>query len=161
MPNDDKTGYGNPPKHTRFKPGQSGNPKGRPKGTKNLKTDLEEELRELITIREGGNQKIVSKQRAMLKSLTAIAVHSDSRAAAIIFGLIYRLFHEDGVRIYRHQELEFGCRCSRERAARILSSLPRAEVEDLVEDGRVTVSCQFCNTTEAFDESQISALFET
>ncbi len=95
MQNDDDVGFGKPPKHTRFKPGQSGNHTGRPKGTKNLKTDLEEELRELITIREGGNQKIVSKQRAMLKSLTAKAVQGDSRAAAIVIDMMYRLLHED------------------------------------------------------------------
>ncbi len=95
MPSDDKTGYGNPPKHTRFKPGQSGHPKGRPKGTKNLKTDLEEELRELIVVREGGNVKTVSKQRAMLKSLTAKAVQGDPRAADIVINMMYRLLHED------------------------------------------------------------------
>ncbi len=95
MQNDDDVGFGKPPKHTQFKPGQSGNPAGRPKGTKNLKTDLEEELRELITIREGGNRKIVSKQRAMLKSLTAKAVQGDSRAAAIVIDMMYRLLHED------------------------------------------------------------------
>jgi hypothetical protein len=39
-------GHAKPPKHTRFQPGQSGNPRGRPKGTKNLKTDLIEELGE-------------------------------------------------------------------------------------------------------------------
>ncbi len=95
MPSDDKTGYGNPPKHTQFKPGQSGNPKGRPKGAKNLKTDLEEELRELIVVREGGNVKTVSKQRAMLKSLTAKAVQGDPRAADIVINMMYRLLHED------------------------------------------------------------------
>ncbi len=95
MQNDDDVGFGKPPRHTQFKPGQSGNPAGRPKGTKNLKTDLEEELRELITIREGGNQKIVSKQRAMLKSLTAKAVQGDPRAAAIVIDMMYRLLHED------------------------------------------------------------------
>ena len=95
MQNDDDVGFGKPPKSTQFKPGQSGNPGGRPKGTKNLKTDLEEELRELITIREGGNQKIVSKQRAMLKSLTAKAVQGDPRAAAIVIDMMYRLLHED------------------------------------------------------------------
>ena len=95
MPNDDGVGFGKPPKHAQFKPGQSGNPAGRPRGVKNLKTDLEEELRELITVREGGNQKIVSKQRAMLKSLTAKAVHGDSRAAAIVIEMMYRLLHED------------------------------------------------------------------
>ncbi len=95
MQNDDDIGFGKPPKHTQFKPGQSGNPAGRPKGTKNLKTDLEEELRELITVREGGNQKIVSKQRAMLKSLTAKAVQGDPRAADIVINMMYRLLHED------------------------------------------------------------------
>ena len=41
-----EVGYRKPPMHTRFKPGQFGNPRGRPKGTKNLKTDLQEELGE-------------------------------------------------------------------------------------------------------------------
>ena len=46
MTNDtNPVGYKQPPKHTQFKPGQSGNPKGRPKGTQNLATDLAEELR--------------------------------------------------------------------------------------------------------------------
>lgn len=94
MPNDDDVGFGKPPKHTQFKPGQSGNPSGRPKGTKNLKTDLEEELRELIIVHEGGNPKTVSKQRAMLKSLTAKAVHGDPRSAAILLDMMYRLLHE-------------------------------------------------------------------
>ncbi len=95
MPSDDKTGYGSPPKHTQFKPGQSGNPKGRPRGTKNLKTDLEEELGEMIVVREGGNPKTVSKQRAMVKSLTAKAVHGDARAMVIAFDLMCRLLHAD------------------------------------------------------------------
>ena len=67
-------GYGRPPQHTRFKPGQSGNPKGRPKGTINLKTDLMEELSERISVSEGGKPKKLSKQRALLKSLVAKAI---------------------------------------------------------------------------------------
>jgi hypothetical protein len=49
----DRVGYGKPPQRTQFKPGNSGNPRGRPKGTKNLKTDLMEELGEKILVHEG------------------------------------------------------------------------------------------------------------
>ncbi len=77
-------GYGRPPAHARFKPGQSGNPKGRPKRTKNLRTDLVEELGEFIRVREGDREYSVSKQRALIKALVARAVKGDTRAATSI-----------------------------------------------------------------------------
>jgi hypothetical protein len=63
---DSKVGYGNPPKATRFKPGHSGNPKGRPKGSRNLATDLAAELGEQITVREEGHSRRITKQRALI-----------------------------------------------------------------------------------------------
>ncbi len=54
MSGDYDVGYGKPPQHTRFRKGQSGNPTGRPKGARNLKTELLEELQEQILVREGG-----------------------------------------------------------------------------------------------------------
>jgi hypothetical protein len=85
---DDKVGYGRPPKHTQFKAGQSGNPAGRPRGAKNLKTDLIEELAERVSITENGRALKVSKQRLMLKALTAKAVKGDTKAASILIGLL-------------------------------------------------------------------------
>lgn len=94
---DDKfeVGYRKPPKQSQFQPGQSGNPKGRPKGARNLKTELEEELQERIPIKEGGQQMRVSKQRAMIKALTAKAIQGDTRAANVVIGMVYRLLGGD------------------------------------------------------------------
>ena len=93
----------------------------------------------------------------LMGSVTAAELLDPAIAPA---DLLFRLFHEDGVRIYRTQALDFACRCSRRRASRILASLPRAEVADLTVDGQVSVSCQFCNSTENFDEAEIAALYE-
>ncbi len=88
-PTDDyEVGYGRPPKNGQFKPGQSGNPKGRRKGSKNLATDLAEELGETIRIREGDRNLRVSKQRAMLKALVAKALKGDARAASLLIALV-------------------------------------------------------------------------
>lgn len=83
-----KSGYGKPPKHSQFKPGHSGNPKGRPKYTKNLKTDLKEEVHEHIQITEGGQPKKVSKQRAILKRTMENALKGNMRATELIIKLI-------------------------------------------------------------------------
>lgn len=91
MPGDYKVGYGRPPIETRFAKGRSGNPRGRPRGTKNLKTDLQEELRERITVREQGGERRYSKQRALVKSLTAKAIKGDARAANVLINMIHRL----------------------------------------------------------------------
>lgn len=85
---DYEIGYGKPPKQHQFKPGQSGNPKGRPKGTKNLKTDLFEELAEKLTVTEGGRTLKLSKQRVMLKALMAKAAKGDVRAANTVIDLV-------------------------------------------------------------------------
>lgn len=88
---DYKVGYGKPPKHTRFKPGVSGNPRGRQKGTKNLKTDLMEELGEKILVREGGQAQKVSKQRAVVKTLVARTLKGDARAANLLLSVMMRV----------------------------------------------------------------------
>jgi hypothetical protein len=88
---DYEVGYRKPPKHTRFKSGQSGNPRGRPKGTKNLKTDLMEELGEKVVIREGDQSRQVSKQRAVVKSLVTRTLKGDTRAGSLLMSMMMRL----------------------------------------------------------------------
>ena len=91
MSNDYEVGYGRPPIEHQFKPGQSGNPRGRPKGGKNLKTDLIEELQEQVLVTEGGRKQAIPKQRAMIKSLVARAVGGDVRAATAVIAELHRL----------------------------------------------------------------------
>lgn len=90
-----RVGYKQPPRHSRFRPGQSGNAKGRPKGTKNLKTDLEEELREKIQVREGDQPLKLSKQRAILKAQANRAIQGDTKAANLVVKLINDILLED------------------------------------------------------------------
>ena len=85
-------GYKRPPRECQFRPGQSGNPNGRPKGTRNFKTDLRDELSEMITFREGNRNIAVSKQRALIKRLVAAAIGGDARAINTIVALCARAF---------------------------------------------------------------------
>ena len=94
MTKSSRVGYGKPPEATRFKPGKSGNPKGRPKGSLNLATDLSAELGEQITVREGGRQHRISKQRALVKSLMAKALQGDVRATTAVLALYARVISE-------------------------------------------------------------------
>ena len=83
-----EVGYGRPPVHTRFKPGQSGNPKGRRKGSKSPKAVLEEVLARPITILEGGRRRTVKQVEAIFMALTAKALRGDLRAANQVFKLM-------------------------------------------------------------------------
>lgn len=87
-------GYGKPPRHTQFKKGRSGNPRGRPKGAKNLSTELAEELQERIALREGGARRVVSKQRAMLKRLMEKALQGDARSASLVINMVARFLDQ-------------------------------------------------------------------
>jgi molecular chaperone Hsp33 len=72
--------------------------------------------------------------------------------------LLYRLFHEEGVRVYRPVELKAECRCSRERVERVLAALPAPDLEDMKIDGRVFVTCEFCGRTYDFEETDLARL---
>jgi len=89
-----RIGYGKPPKATQFKKGNSGNPRGRPKGRRNLATDLAAELNEHVTVREEGRSRRISKQRALIKSLMAKALQGDVRATTAFLALYARVITE-------------------------------------------------------------------
>ena len=72
--------------------------------------------------------------------------------------LLFRLFHEDGVRAYRPHALAAQCRCSRERVERMLAALPPHDLVDLAIDGKLVVTCEFCNAAYSFDEETVAAM---
>ena len=82
---DYEVGYGKPPERTRFRPGQSGNPKGRPRKSKNLNTLLEQELESRITVREGDREKRLSKREAIIKRMVQGALGGDIRQLQFLF----------------------------------------------------------------------------
>jgi hypothetical protein len=75
-----KVGRGNPPKHTQFRKGQSGNKKGRPKGSKNLSTYIMEAARDQVSATVGGRTRTISKLQATTMQLATKAAGGDQAA---------------------------------------------------------------------------------
>jgi molecular chaperone Hsp33 len=73
--------------------------------------------------------------------------------------LLYRLFHEEGVRVFEPRGFSKGCRCTRGKVENILASLPKSEIDALKEDGEVVMTCQFCNVAFRFDEKELEEVF--
>jgi len=69
--------------------------------------------------------------------------------------LLYRLFHEDGVRVFPDLSLEWHCHCSRERTTEMLSQFSVEDKRYMIKDGQVEVTCEFCNTTYRFDPEEL------
>ena len=75
-----EVGYGKPPKDKQFKKGQSGNPKGRPKGSKNFSTNLREVLNSKVDITHGGKKKSTTTQDVALRTLKKNALTGNQRS---------------------------------------------------------------------------------
>ena len=93
MPPDQKgdyeVGYGEPPpRHTRFPKGQSGNPRGRPTGAKNLKTLLSEALNEPVIVTENGGHRKITKRQAIITQLVNRSATADLRAIKILLDIL-------------------------------------------------------------------------
>src|SRR5437763_1785278 len=94
MTGDYRIGFKRPPQSTRFRKGQSGNPKGRPK-TSSLKSDLAKQLTKRITLTVRGRKTTMTIQQAVVIALTTNAVKGDARSATIIFNLIKQMLEPD------------------------------------------------------------------
>ena len=85
---------------------------------------------------------------------------TDSLKQEEIFNLdleevLFRLFYEHQVRVSKKQEYVFGCRCNREKLQQTLSSMKPEDIEDMVENGKITATCNFCGQVYAFDKGEL------
>lgn len=80
-----KVGYGRPPLHTRFQKGRSGNPRGRPKGSRNLATLIAKALDRRVAVNENGRRRTISSREAIIAELVNRSVAADLKAIAMLF----------------------------------------------------------------------------
>lgn len=72
--------------------------------------------------------------------------------------LLFRLFHEGGVRVYRSRRINDSCRCSRHRVIGMLRGLPRGDLEGLKVEGALVVTCEFCNRRYTVADGDLDGL---
>jgi hypothetical protein len=86
-----EVGYGKPPRGAGFEKGQSGNPCGRPPGSRNLTTLLNDTLNETVTITENGRRRKITKREAVIKQLVNKSASADPRSLKILLDLMLNL----------------------------------------------------------------------
>lgn len=84
-------GYGRPPRHSRYKPGESGNRRGRPRGAKSAEATLESLFKQKVTIQDAGGRRKVSAMEALMRALMQRALRGDNRAAKLLLDVQQRL----------------------------------------------------------------------
>jgi len=73
--------------------------------------------------------------------------------------LLYRLFHEEGVRVFEPRPLVESCRCSGEKLEAVLGAMPRDEIEELKINGAIEVTCEFCTKVYRFDDEDLERIY--
>lgn len=90
---------------------------------------------------------------ATVKEAELLELHADH--------LLYRLYHQDPVRLFESSTVRFHCTCSRERTRNALATLPPTELEELLQDlGSITMDCEFCNQQYSFKRSDLADVLE-
>jgi hypothetical protein len=92
MPPDDEStdavGCGKPPRHSRFEPGQSGNPRGRPPGSKNLSSLLKKALDEPVIVVENNRRRRIAKREAIVKQFVNQSAKGDLKATQLLLSIL-------------------------------------------------------------------------
>lgn len=107
----------------------------------------------------GTSPHVVPEDDAWVESQALVATVSDVELVDPALSserLLYRLFHEHGVRVFRSRAVEAKCSCSEERVRNMLRSFTADDRAAMVEDGRILVTCEFCNMKYAFSPDAVA-----
>ena len=142
---------------------------------KNWKSSALMLQREPINDRYGASEGHLPEAGKDNIALDVFETNEDWRRASILMGsatkdelinydfdsntLLYKLFHEESLRVYEPKALTFGCHCSRDRVIKTLRGLPQKEISTLKINGKVIVKCEFCDQSESFTENQLDKVY--
>jgi hypothetical protein len=145
MPTDEddagELGYGRPPKHSRFKPGRSGNPRGRPMGVRTLRLDFNETMQTSVRIREDGKLRYVRRQEALLLKQRAKALQGHTKAAAQLLSMWAKREFRD----------------TRPSQSNVATNDDRAIVGDFVRQNKEAAASASTGPTSTEDEATVHA----
>jgi molecular chaperone Hsp33 len=103
----------------------------------------------------GSTEEVWDRSRALFQTLADDELIDPTITPEV---LLFRLFHEDGVRLEDARELKAECRCSKDRIGAVLASFGEEERADMVEpDGKIRVTCEYCATTYELEPAEIIA----
>ena len=109
-----------------------------------------EDVADLVEADEGFRRALILMGSATADEMTDAALSAED--------LLYRLFHEDGARVYEKRPLADQCRCKLDRVEEVLRQFGRDRVEEFKVDGVVTVTCEFCTSERVFDDAALDAM---
>jgi len=125
-----------------------------------LNSSLNSSLSSLSKTQEQSNPCKSNQDRWETVTTLAATVKNEELLTLPHEQLLYRLFHEEKVRLFDSVELHFQCSCSFERSGKALISLGHKEVQDMLKaQGEINIDCQFCNQHYSFSEKQVAILF--
>jgi molecular chaperone Hsp33 len=108
---------------------------------------------------EGHTQPAVTEDDAWVEGRSLVETVEDIELidpAVSSERLLYRLFHERGVRVFNPIDMTAQCSCSRESVEGMLRSFPQTDRDDMVENGVISVTCEFCSRTYVFEPADVA-----
>jgi molecular chaperone Hsp33 len=111
---------------------------------------------------EVGQERILDRETAEQWNRASVLMHSVKTnelldPALDLDQLLFRLYNEDGVRVFESAHMIKGCRCERERLLSVLSQFPEDDIDHMIEGGKIGMNCQFCNKTFDFTGEEAHA----